>query len=68
MCISYYVELEESLDVPAKKTAIARRTAELAQAEEQQQQVKVASLKKKITKMEDGLQTALAAADAMSII
>ena len=60
--------MEESLDIPPLKAAIARRTMEQAQAEEQQQHEKVVKLKKKIAKMESDLQTAFATADATSIV
>ena len=60
--------MEESLDIPPLKIAIARRTMELAQAEEQQQHEKVVKLKRKIEDMQFDLQSKLAIADAKSVV
>ena len=66
--IFYLQKLEESLDIPPLKIAIARRTMELAQAEEQQQHEKVVKLKRKIEDMQFDLQSKLAIADAKSVV
>ena len=67
-CIFSVEKLEESLDIPPLKAAIARSTMELAQAQEQQQHQKVVKLKKKIAGMESDLLTAFATANAKSIV